>query len=329
MPRIILDTDPGIDDALALFLALASPEVQLEAITTVHGNVPIELTTRNALSLLEIAGRTDIPVARGSAQPLIRAPVDAKYVHGPTGLGTLALPEPQTNVVKQSAADLIVERILAAPGELTLVPIGPLTNLALALRREPSIASQVREVVIMGGALRVPGNITPAAEFNIYADPHAAHIVFKAGWPIRLVSLDATNQTGLSREQARQLAQNGSPITRCIEQMLEYYFEVFAPTHGNTLLRLHDPLCLAAVFRPDFIQWESAYVDVELTGALTLGETVAFFQRPGAPAPNMQGSVGVDAERFNAWLLERLGKAHAPAIGRVSTHGDAAKDHLG
>ncbi|HEU5368997.1 MAG TPA: nucleoside hydrolase, partial [Ktedonobacterales bacterium] len=137
MPRILLDTDPGIDDALALFLALASPEVQLEAVTTVHGNVPIESTTRNALGLLELAGRGDIPVARGSAHPLVRAPVDAKYVHGPTGLGTLALPEPQASVVKQSAADLIIERVLAAPGELTLVAVGPLTNLALALRREP------------------------------------------------------------------------------------------------------------------------------------------------------------------------------------------------
>src|SRR6185437_15919771 len=195
MPRIILDTDPGIDDALALVLALDSPEVQLEAITTVHGNVPVEMTTRNALGLLEVAGRSDVPVARGSAQPLVRAPVDAKYVHGPTGLGTLALPEPQTSVVTQSAADLIIERVQAAPGEVTLVPIGPLTNLALALRREPAIASQVREVVIMGGALRVPGNVTPAAEFNIYADPHAAQVVFKAGWPIRLVALDVTNIT--------------------------------------------------------------------------------------------------------------------------------------
>ncbi len=306
MPRIILDTDPGIDDALALFLALASPEVQLEAVTTVHGNVPVDLTTYNALGLLEVAGRTDIPVARGSAQPLVRAQVDAKYVHGPTGLGTLTLPEPQTSVVKQTAADLIIERVQAAPGEITLVAVGPLTNLAMALRRQPGIVSQVREVIIMGGALRVPGNVTPAAEFNIYADPHAAHIVFKAGWPLRLVSLDVTNITTMNREQTRQLAQKQSPITRCIDQMLEFYFEVFAPTFGNNVLRLHDPLALAAAFQPDFIQWEPAYVDVELAGTLTFGETVAFFHRPGSPAPNMQVSVGVDAERFVAWFLERL-----------------------
>ncbi len=306
MPRIILDTDPGIDDALALFLALASPELQLEAVTTVHGNVPVDLTTHNALALLEIAGRSDIPVARGCALPLVRVPVDAKYVHGPTGLGTLTLPEPQASVVAQSAADLIIERVLAAPGELTLVAVGPLTNLALALRREPAIAAQVREVVIMGGALRVPGNVTPAAEFNIYADPHAAQVVFKAGWPLRLISLDATNTAVVTREQTRQLARQQSAVSRTIEEMLEFYFEVFDPAYGNHGLRLHDPLALAAVFRPDFLQWESAYVDVELTGTLTFGETVAFFPRPGAPAPNMQVSVGVDAERFVAWFIERL-----------------------
>src|SRR2546426_10720650 len=195
MYRIILDTDPGIDDALALFLALASPELQLEAITTVSGNVHVDLTTRNALTLLELAGRTDIPVARGCDRPLSRQPVFAEYVHGQNGLGGVELPEPQLQPVGQHAVDLIIERVMAAPREITLVPIGPLTNIALALRKEPRIAEHVREVVIMGGALRVPGNVTPEAEFNIYADPHAAHIVFHAGWPIRLVSLDVTNKT--------------------------------------------------------------------------------------------------------------------------------------
>jgi inosine-uridine nucleoside N-ribohydrolase len=307
MLRLILDTDPGIDDALALFLALASPEVQLESITTVHGNVPLEFTTRNALSLLELTGRLDIPVARGSSHPLVRAPVDAAFVHGPTGLGALELPPPQVEPAVQSAVDLLIERIKTAPGELTLVAIGPLTNLALALRHEPSIAQQVREVVIMGGALRVPGNVTPSAEFNIYADPHAAQIVLHAGWPIRLVSLDVTNQTFVQREQVQQLAQKGGQIASAIERMSDYYFDVFGPASGNRVLRLHDPLCLAAAFRPDFIQWEPVYVDVELTGTLTLGATVPFFKRPGTPAPNVLASVEVDAEQFVAWCWERLG----------------------
>ncbi len=306
MPRLILDTDPGIDDAIALFLALASSEVQLEAVTTVHGNVPVDVTTRNALSLLELVGRTEVPVAQGCARPLVRTQVDAAYVHGAGGLGGLTLPEPKTSPVAQSAVDLIVERVLAAPGEITLVAVGPLTNLALAVRRAPALAQQVKKVVIMGGALRVPGNITPAAEFNIYADPHAAHVVFHAGWPIYMVSLDVTNVTGVGREQVQQLSQNGSQVGRAIEQMLAYYFDVFAPMFGARRFALHDPLALAAAFEPDFVHWEPLYVDVELAGTLTLGATVAAYKRPGTPTPNMLASVGVDAERFIAWCWERL-----------------------
>jgi inosine-uridine nucleoside N-ribohydrolase len=172
MRRIILDTDPGIDDALALFLALASPEVQLEAITTVGGNVNVNHTTRNALALLELAGRIDIPVARGSNQPIVRQAEYAAYVHGENGLGGFVLPEPQFRPVTEHAIDVIIEKVMGSPGEITLVPIGPLTNIALALRREPRIAGHVREVVIMGGALRVPGNTTPTAEFKMYASQY-------------------------------------------------------------------------------------------------------------------------------------------------------------
>ncbi len=176
MQRIILDTDPGIDDALALFLALASPEVALEAVTTVSGNVGVEQTTYNALALLTLAGRTDIPVARGGSQPLIREQVDAAYVHGHNGLGEVSLPEATMTPVKLQAVDLIIEKIMENPGEITLVPIGPLTNIALAVRREPRIAQHVREVVIMGGALRVPGNVTPAAEFKMYDSQYQAFL---------------------------------------------------------------------------------------------------------------------------------------------------------
>lgn len=306
MPRIILDTDPGIDDAFALFLALASPEVQLEAITTVSGNVDVNKTTRNALALLELAGRTDIPVARGCPEPLVRQVVSAAHVHGDNGLGGAVLPEPHTRPLSQHAIEVIIEKILAAPGEITLVPIGPLTNIALALRTEPRLAEYVREVVIMGGALRVPGNDTPTAEFNIFADPHAAHIVLHGGWPIRLVSLDVTTVTLLLREQVDRLAQNGSPVTRFMRQMLDHYFDVFGPKYGITAFQMHDPLCLAAAFRPDFIQWEPSYVDVELAGTLTLGETVAYFGRPDSPPANVLAPLGVDAERFIQFYLERI-----------------------
>ncbi len=308
MQRIILDTDPGIDDALALFLALASPEVTLEAVTTVSGNVSVEQTTYNALTLLTLAGRTDIPVACGSSAPLVRARVDAAHVHGRNGLGDIALPEPTMAPVGKQAVDLIIEKIMRNPGEITLVPIGPLTNIALAVRREPRIAQHVREVVIMGGALRVPGNVTPTAEFNIFVDPHAAHIVFHAGWPIRLVSLDVTRRVSMQRQQVELLAGHGDKVTTAIKQMMTYYFDVFGPIYGSTTFHMHDPLCLAAAFQPDLITWEPAYVDVELAGTLTLGETVAYFQRPNAPTPNMQGSVGVDSERFLNLFIERIGK---------------------
>jgi len=312
MRRIILDTDPGIDDALALFLALASPEVQLEAVTTVSGNVNVQHTTRNALALLELAQRTDIPVARGSSRPIAREAIYAAFVHGENGLGGLELPVPQTQPVAAHAVDVIIEKIMAAPGEISLVPIGPLTNIALAVRREPRIAQYVREVVIMGGALRVPGNTTPVSEFNIFADPHAAHIVLHAGWPIRLVALDVTMQTEMQHEQFAELAQNGHPVTNAIQQMMNFYFDVFAPAYGVAAFHMHDPLCLAAAFQPDLLTWEPAYVDVEIHSPLTMGATVAYFKRldsRDAPIiPNVQAAVGVNAERFRHLFLSLIGQ---------------------
>ncbi len=306
MRRIILDTDPGIDDALALLLALASPEIQLEAVTTVSGNVHVDLTTRNALALLELVGRGDIPVARGSSWPLVRKPVDAAFVHGRNGLGEVELPEPRLRPVGKHAVDVIIETVLSAPGEISLVPIGPLTNIALAARREPAIIQQVREVVIMGGALLVPGNDTPSAEFNIYADPHAAHIVLHAGWPVRLVALDVTMQTRMQREQVDRLVSSGGEVMRTLKHMLDYYFDVFGPAYGVTAFHMHDPLALAAAFRPELLRWESMYVDVELQGSLTLGETVAYFGRPNVPPPNVLAAVGVDAGHFIQLFLKRI-----------------------
>lgn len=308
MHRIILDTDPGVDDALALFLALSSPEIQLEAITTVSGNVNIEQTTHNALSLLTLVGRTDIPVARGSSHPLMRPPLHATHVHGEQGLGQAILPPPRIQPVEQHAIDLIIEKVLSNPGEITLVAIGPLTNLALAIRREPRIVQLVREVVLMGGALRTPGNVTPNAEFNIYADPHAAHIVLHAGWPIKMVSLDTTNRTPFTRSQAYAFAQGESPVKTCIYQMFDHYFSTYTALYGVKDFHMHDPLCLAAVFQPDLITWQPVYVDVELNGTLTLGETVAYFHGSDIPAPNVQASIEVDADRFIQLYVARVGQ---------------------
>lgn len=313
MTRLLLDTDPGIDDALALFLALASAELQVEAITTVSGNVEVTQTTRNALALLELAGRRDIPVARGSAHPLVSQRIDASGVHGHNGLGEVQLPEPQLRPVKQHAAQVIIEKVMAAPGEITLVALGPLTNLALALRHEPMLAHAVREVVLMGGALRVPGNVTPCAEFNIFADAHAAQIVLQAGWPLRLVPLDVTEQALLKRDQAHELAAHGNPVTACIQRMVDYYCDRQANQPG--VFQMHDPLCLASVMRPDLLTWQKAFVDIELMGTLTCGETVAFFESPGQslPAPpNVLAAVDVNVDDFLQFYLERV-RAAFPA----------------
>lgn len=310
MQRIILDTDPGIDDALALFLALATPQIQLEAVTTVSGNVPVDHTTRNALTLLTLAGRTDIPVARGCSVPLVRPLVDAAHVHGDNGLGNVAFPAPTAQPVNIHAVDLIIERVMHAPGEITLVAIGPLTNLALAVRKEPALASYVREVVIMGGALQVPGNVTPTSEFNVYADPESAHIVLQAGWPLRLVSLDVTTKATLSSADIATLAQRNTPVTSAIKQMMAFYFETFAPRSGHSdSFHMHDPLALASVFQPDLISWEATYVDVELQGKLTFGQTVSYLGRHDSPPPNVLASVAVDAARFRQMYLEQISTA--------------------
>lgn len=324
MPRILLDTDPGIDDALALFLALASPEVHLEVVTTVSGNVPVEDTTRNALALLELAGRPDIPVARGCACPLLGSPATATQVHGDNGLGGIDLPGAQRQPLEKHAVDVIIETVLSAPGEITLVAIGPLTNIALALRCEPRLARMVREVVIMGGALRVPGNITPSAEFNIYVDPYAAQIVLHAGWPIRLVTLDTTTRTLLKRSQVAHLARRGTAVTTLIQGMVNYYCDVFGSTQGMTTIQMHDPLCLAAAFRPDLLTWEQAYVAVELNGTLTLGETVGFFASSDQPPPhptNVLASVDVQAPSFIQFYLERI---EATFGGNAEAHSEEA-----
>lgn len=313
MVRLLLDTDPGIDDALA------SPDVQLEAVTTVSGNVPVDLTTRNALALLELAGRPDIPVARGSEHPLLRPLVTADYVHGQNGLGGVQLPEARQGAVSTHAADMIIQKILAAPGEITLVAIGPLTNLALAVRREPRIAQAAREVLIMGGALRVPGNVTPVSEFNIFVDPHAAHIVLHAGWPVRLVSLDVTNSAGMRREQFATLAASGNPVTQCMKAMVDNQLDEFGKARGITVFHMHDPLCLVTAIQPDLIDWQPAYVDVELNSPLTLGETVAYFEAMADIDPifahphpsNVLASVGVDFERFVAMYMERITSAYS------------------
>ena len=209
--RVIFDTDPGVDDAIALLFLLRSPELQLEAVTTVFGNVDVEQTTRNALIILDVAGRPDVPVARGADRPLLRERgLRGATVHGDNGLGGIELPSPSTAPIARRAAELIVEHIMAAPGEISLVAVGTLTNVALAVRLEPLIAENVRELIIMGGATTVDGNATRVAEANIAHDPEAAWIVFHAGFPVTMVGLDVTQQVLVTPEYLEELKRSGA-----------------------------------------------------------------------------------------------------------------------
>ncbi len=222
--RIIIDTDPGVDDALAIFLALKSPEVKVEAITPVAGNVPLDLTLPNALRLLEIAGRSDIPVAAGASRPLKRRLVTAAYVHGNNGLAGVEFPEPKTKPVAESAQQLIRRIVRQSPGEVSIIAIGPLTNLALAFRDDPQLPSQIRSVTIMGGSLS-GGNITPAAEFNSYVDPEAAQVVYRSGARITMIGLDVTRKAALSEEQIRMLESAGNPAGRAAGRIMRATLE--------------------------------------------------------------------------------------------------------
>ncbi|MFZ5820361.1 MAG: nucleoside hydrolase, partial [Chloroflexota bacterium] len=269
--RIIIDTDPGVDDALTFLLALASPEIQLEALTITQGNVTVERGARNALATLEFLNAGHIPVAQGTSLPLVACPGSAMraggpllasdVVHGASGLGDTNLPEPMTPLLPRHAIDYLIERFLAEPGELSLFAIGPLTNVALAIRKEPRFAVAVKEMVIMGGAIREGGNITPQAEFNVYADPHAAHIVFHSGIPITLIPLDVTHKCLLMWEQIQALGKLDTPISRFIMEATAPYVKFTQSKTGVEGCALHDPLTLATVIAPELLTLQELYVD--------------------------------------------------------------------
>src|SRR5271165_6432610 len=222
--RIIIDTDPGVDDALAILLALRSPEFKVEAITPVAGNVPLEFTLANALRLVEIAGRTDVPVAAGASHPLVRRLITADYVHGNNGLGGVEFPLPRIKPVSETAAEIIRRIVRSSPGEISIVAVGPLTNVATALRADPDLAPMIRSIVLMGGSLS-GGNITPAAEFNFYVDPEAARIVFDAGVPLTMVGLDVTRQVLLTDEHINALAAGKNPASQAAARIMRATME--------------------------------------------------------------------------------------------------------
>ena len=304
--RILIDTDPGIDDAAAILLALASPELRVEGLSVVHGNCSVDQGIVNALAVLELAAAEEIPVAQGCPLPLVQPSLLAPETHGHSGLGYASLPPPRAKPLSQHACDFLIERILDAPGELTIVAIGPLTNLALTLRKEPRLAGAIKEIFLMGGAIRHPGNTTPLAEFNIYVDPHAAHIVFHSGIPITLVPLDVTYRCIFTEAHLQKLEQIPSPIPVFLRQATRFYMEFHDQYQGIQGCVINDPLALALTFRPDLCYYQDLYVDVDVSGGVCLGKTFAdFYHMMNKPA-NMKVALEVRAEAFLELFVERI-----------------------
>jgi purine nucleosidase len=289
---ILLDCDPGIDDALAIAFAAGSPEIELAGITTVAGNVSLAKTTANALAVASFVGAADVPVTAGCAVPLLRPALHAGHVHGDSGLGGAVLPPPARAAADGHAIDYIIDTIAAAPGEITLVATGPLTNIGMALRREPRLASRVRDFVIMGGSAS-RGNVTPAAEFNIWADPEAAAIVFAAGWTVRMIGLDVTLLARATAAVQQRMSSLGLLGSRLLLPALAQYRDS-ADTAGEP--PVHDVCAVVSIADPSVFSYTPALVQVETHGTLTSGMTVTDFAAPAGH--NALVATGINAGHF-------------------------------
>ena len=307
--KIIIDTDPGQDDAIAILLALGSDELDVIGITAVAGNVPLALTERNARKICELAGKPETRVFSGAVRPLVRPLVTAEEVHGQTGLNGPVLPEPTMPLQKQHAVDFIVETLMAEPeGSITLCPLGPLTNIALALIREPRIAPRIREIVLMGGGYFEQGNVTPSAEFNIYVDPHAADIVFRSGVPIVMMPLDVTHKALTTASRIAAFRALGSRVGEAAAQMLEFFERFDEEKYGTDGGPLHDPCVIAWLLKPDLFSGRRCNVSVETVSELTLGATVVDWWGVTDRPKNAHVMRDIDADGFFALLVERLGR---------------------
>ena len=307
---VVIDTDPGIDDALAIMLALASPELEVLALTSVGGNVGVELTTRNALDLLALCGRDDIPVGAGASRGLVRTPArNAEHVHGGNGLGGVELPRAVSGPDPRGALGLLRATISASARPVTVIALGPLTNLAVLHAADPDTFSRIGRIVLMGGGVRGPlGNVTPTAEFNIWFDPEAAARVFAAGVPITMVGLDVTAVATLEPGDWAPL-RGGGPIARAALGMIDYYGDVYLSATGTPATARHDALAVAATARPDLVGCERLLVDVECDGRLTRGMTVAHFhatESAGDRVPNAEVALDVDVAGFADLLVSRI-----------------------
>jgi len=309
MPRpIIIDTDPGQDDAVAILLALASPaELEVLGIVAVAGNVPLALTQRNARIVCELAGGPEVPVYAGCERPMHRSLVTAEYIHGKTGLDGPVLPEPTMPLQPQHGVDYLVDTLRRAEdGGITLCTLGPLTNIGMALVKAPNIAPKVREIVMMGGAYFEVGNTTPAAEFNIYVDPHAADLVLRSGIPVTIIPLDVSHKALTTAPHIARFRALGTRCGRAVAEMLEFFERHDVEKYGADGGPLHDPGVIAYLLRPELYSGRKVNVEIETASPLTLGMTVADWWRVTDRPPNAQFMNDVDADGFYDLLTKRI-----------------------
>ena len=308
--QIILDCDPGQDDAVALALAMAAKdEIDLLGVTTVAGNVPLNLTQRNARIMCDICHRTDIKVYAGAEKPMAQPLVTAEHVHGKSGLDGIVIYEPTTPLEEKHAVDFIIETCLAADNNsIFLVPTGPLTNIGLAIERAPAILSKIKEIILMGGALREGGNITTSAEFNIYVDPEAAQIVLRCGRPIVMMSLDVTHQVLTTRKRVDAIRNLDSTVGEPIASLIEFYERYDEEKYHLDGAPLHDPCTIAYLIKPDLFSLKEVNVEVETEGDFTRGATVVDYWDVTERTPNVQWAHSVDDEGFFKLLNMYLSK---------------------
>ena len=308
MPRkIIIDTDPGQDDAVAILLALASPELEVLGVTAVAGNVPLRLTQRNARVIVELSGKP-VPVFAGCDRPLERVLETAEHVHGKSGLDGIVLPEPTLPLDPRPAVDFIIDTLRAeAPGTVTLCPLGPLTNIATAFRRAPDIVDRVQEIVLMGGGFFEGGNITPAAEFNIYVDPEAADAVLRCGRPVVVIPLDCNHRALTTRARVERFRAMGTRVGEVVASWLDFFERFDVEKYGSEGGPLHDPCVIAYLLRPELFHGRLCNVEVETRSELTRGMTVADWWGVTKRPRNATWVRDLDAEGYFALLVERIG----------------------
>ena len=307
MTKIILDCDPGHDDMMAIMLASASDEIEILGITTVAGNQIGEKTFENARRILTLIGREDIPLARGCDKPLVRELMIAPQIHGSSGLDGAELPGPDAPYLDCHAVDLIIDTVKASSEKVTLVPTGPLTNIALAFIKAPEIKENISEIILMGGAV-YDSNMTPGSEFNIYVDPEAAREVFLSGLPVTMIGLDVTNKSLMSFKQTEEMSSWGGKISSVVGPLMKFFAQANYDYFGIEGAPIHDALAVAALIDPSVVECENWFVDIETQGELTRGQTVADVYGVTGKEPNCRVAMKVDVGKFIGMMMNAIGK---------------------